>query len=74
MPVKKLKDFLDSNNIKYVTVTHSVAYTAQQIAGSSHIPGKELAKTVMVKIDGEMAMAVLPASYQVDFELLKENI
>ena len=74
MPVKKLKDFLDSNNIKYVTITHSVAYTAQEIAGSSHIPGKELAKTVIVKVDGEMAMAVLPASYQVDFELLKENI
>ncbi|MFQ5772043.1 MAG: aminoacyl-tRNA deacylase [bacterium] len=71
MPVKKLKEFLDDNKIKYVTISHSRAYTAQEIASTSHIPGKELAKTVMVKIDGKMAMAVLPASYRVDFDLLK---
>jgi len=72
MPVQKLKDFLDSNNVKYVTVTHSPAFTAQQIAASAHVPGKELAKTVMVKIDGKMAMAVLPASEQIDFDRLKQ--
>jgi len=72
MPVKKLKDFLDKENIKYVTIRHSQVYTAQEIAASAHIPGKELAKTVMVKLDGKMAMAVLPASYRVDFGLLKE--
>lgn len=74
MPVKKLKDFLDSHSIKYVTISHSQAYTAQEIASSAHIPGKELAKTVMIKIDGKMAMAVLPASYKVDFDLLKKTI
>ncbi|UCG93545.1 MAG: YbaK/EbsC family protein [Candidatus Aerophobus sp.] len=72
MPVKKLKEFLQSQNIKYVTVVHSVAYTAQEIAASAHIPGKRLAKTVMIKMDGKMAMAVLPASHRVDFDLLKE--
>lgn len=71
MPVRKLKEFLDNQNIKYVTISHSAAYTAQEIAASAHIPGKELAKTVMVKIDGKMAMAVLPASYNVDFDLFK---
>jgi len=72
MPVKKLKEFLESHNIKYVSIRHSRAYTAQEIASAAHIPGKELAKTVMVKIDGKMAMAVLPATYKVDFDLLKE--
>jgi Ala-tRNA(Pro) deacylase len=72
MPVKKLKEFLDANKIKYVSITHSPAYTAQQIAASAHIPGKELAKTVMVKLDGKLAMAVLPASLKVDFDLLKQ--
>jgi len=72
MPVKKLKEFLDANKIKYVTVTHSPAYTAQQIAASAHIPGKELAKTVMVKIDGKLAMAVLAASFKIDFDLLEK--
>ena len=74
MPVKKLKNFLDSNKVKYKTISHSTAYTAQQIAASAHIPGKELAKTVMVRIDDTMAMAVLPASYKVDFDLLKDVI
>jgi Ala-tRNA(Pro) deacylase len=72
MPVKRLKEFLDSHKIKYVTISHSPAITAQEIAASAHIPGKELAKTVMVKIDGKMAMAILPASYKVDFGLLQE--
>lgn len=72
MPVRKLREFLDSHKIRYVTIKHSEVYTAQEIAASAHIPGKELAKTVMVKIDGKMAMAVLPASYRVDFDLLKE--
>ena len=72
MPVKALTEFLDSQKVKYVRISHSPAYTAQEIAASAHVPGRELAKTVMVKIDGKMAMAVLPASYQVDFELLKQ--
>ena len=72
MPVNRLKEFLDENQIKYVTISHSPAYTAQTIAAAAHVPGKELAKTVMVKLDGKMAMVVLPASYRVDFELLKE--
>jgi Ala-tRNA(Pro) deacylase len=72
MPAQKLREFLDSNHVKYVTISHSAAYTAQEIAASAHVSGKELAKTVMVKIDGTMAMAVLPASYHVDMDLLKE--
>jgi len=72
MPVKKLKEFLDENRVKYVAVQHSTAYTAQEIAASAHIPGKDLAKTVMVKVDGKMAMAVLPASTRLDFGLLEQ--
>lgn len=71
MPVKKLKAYLDDNGVRYVTIIHSPAYTAQEIAASAHIPGQELAKTVMVKVDGKMAMAVLPASFRVDFPTLK---
>ena len=70
MPMQKLKEFLDSHNIKYVTISHSLAYTAQEVAASAHIAGKELAKPVMVKIDNKIAMAVLPASYKVSFDLL----
>ncbi len=74
MPIKRLKEFLDEHDVKYEMISHSPAYTAQQIAALAHIPGKNLAKTVIIKITGEMAMAVLPASYQVDFDLLKKAI
>jgi len=71
MALTKLKEFLDSNHIKYIVISHSVAYTAQGIAALAHIPGRELAKTVIVRIDGELAMAVVPASRNVDLNLLR---
>ena len=71
MPVKKLKKFLDSHGVKYVSISHSPAYSAQTIAESANIPGKELAKTVIVKIDDRFAMAVLPASYRIHLGHLK---
>ena len=74
MPVQKLKDYLDQNEVEYVTISHSPAYTAQRIAEVTHIPGKELAKTVIVKIDDKFAMAVLPASRRVDLRHLQEAI
>jgi Ala-tRNA(Pro) deacylase len=70
MPIQKLKEFLDRHEIKYVLISHSVAYTAQGIAALTHISGKELAKTVIVKIDGALAMAVL-SSLHVDPPRLK---
>ena len=73
MPVQKLKDYLDSHNVEYITISHSPAYTAQRIAELTHIPGKELAKTVIVKLDDRFAMAVLPASHRVDLDYLQRG-
>jgi Ala-tRNA(Pro) deacylase len=72
MPVKKLKEFLDQKKIKYMVCLHSTAYTAQEIAAVAHIPGKDLAKTVIVKLDEKMAMAVLTASDRIDLDRLRE--
>ncbi len=74
MNASKLKNYLDENKIKYRTIQHSVAYTAQEIAARAHIPGKELAKTVMIKIDGKMAMIVVPASHKIDVEEIKDIV
>jgi Ala-tRNA(Pro) deacylase len=72
MPLTKLRAFLDSHNIRYLIFSHSLAYTAQGIAALTHISGKELAKTVIVRFDGALAMAVVPASRHVDLALLKK--
>lgn len=71
MPTKKLREFLDDQGVKYVAIPHQVAYTARRTAIVSHIPNKELAKTIIVKIDGVLAMAVLSASGEVDLSLLR---
>jgi len=72
MPVKKLKEFLDKEKIKYVSIIHSPAYTAQEVAASAHITGKELAKTVIVQLDGDTAMAVLPANRKIVLQDLRD--
>jgi Ala-tRNA(Pro) deacylase len=71
MPARKLKEYLDSQSVKYESIPHSTAYTAQGIAALTHIPGRELAKTVVVKIDDALAMAVLQASSHADLSLLR---
>ena len=74
MPVRKLKEFLDGQKVKYVSISHSPAYTALEVAASAHVSGRELAKTVIVKVDGKMAMVVLPAASRVAFDLLTRQI
>jgi len=67
----KLREYLDQNNIKYTLITHSKGYTAQELAAIMHVPGKEIAKVVILKIDGRFAMAVIPAPQKIDFERFK---
>lgn len=74
MPANKVKEYLDSQKVEYTTLEHSPVYTAQEVAASAHIPGRQLAKTVMIKLDGKMAMAVLPASHRVNFDHLKKAL
>ncbi|PID44578.1 MAG: deacylase [Gammaproteobacteria bacterium] len=68
MPAEQLKEFLNANNIQFVSIKHSRAYTAQEIAKKAHICGDRLAKTVIIDIDGHMAMVVLPASYRIRWD------
>ena len=72
MPVKKLREFLDEHKVKYVLISHSPAFTMSEIAATAHICGKKVAKTVMVKMDGKMAMVILPSDRRIDFEHLEE--
>ncbi len=74
MPISKLKEFLEKHRVRYESVSHSPTYTSQKTAASAHIPGKDLAKTVIIHVDGKMAMAVLPAPLQVDFARLKAGL
>lgn len=74
MPITRLKELLDKENVRYITIGHSPAFTAQEIAERAHVPGKELAKPVIVRIDDELAMVVVPASEHVRLEHLREML
>jgi Ala-tRNA(Pro) deacylase len=71
MPLQKLTDFLDREGVKYVRIMHSPAFTMSEIAHQAHICGKEVAKTVMVRLDDQLVMAVVPSSSKVDVETLR---
>src|SRR5438132_488111 len=72
MPAKLLKDFLDNHHVKYICVDHSPSFTAQEVAASAHVSGKQLAKTVIVKWGNQFAMIVVPATDHINFSELKE--
>lgn len=73
MPMQKLKEFFDTNHINYNLIPHTPAFTALEIAQSAHIPGQQLAKTVIVKLDGKMAMVVVPAATKVNLDHLRTD-
>jgi Ala-tRNA(Pro) deacylase len=68
---ERLKNYLDSNGVKYITIVHSTAFTSQEVAASVHIKGKEFAKCVIVKSDGKFFMLVVPSDHRVNFEKVK---
>lgn len=74
MASQKLIDYLDEQGVKYSVVSHSRAITASEIAQAIHISGHNLAKTVIVKADGKLAMAVLPATDQVHTGQLAKDL
>ncbi|WP_116474776.1 aminoacyl-tRNA deacylase [Zobellella maritima] len=61
MPAKRLQQYLDQQGVKYRVISHSPAFTAQEVAEAAHIPGKVMAKVVIMTLDGQMTMVVLPA-------------
>lgn len=71
---KKIIKFLESNDVAFSVAEHPLAYTAAEVAGKQHVPGKQMIKSVIVKANGEYIMCVLPAIHLIDFEKLKKLI
>ena len=66
----RLYHFLDERHGDYTALTHPRTVTAQETANAAHLGGQRFAKTVMLKLDGELAMMVMPASYRLDITRL----
>lgn len=71
MPVRRLKEFLDKNGIHYELINHPRAFTAAAVGRLAHIPVQEVAKVIVVRIDGQLSLAVIPGSRQLDLHTLQ---
>ena len=75
MPIlRKLKEVLDEANISYEIYHHALAYTAQEVATAQHLSGKEMAKVVMLKVDGDLVMGVIAASHKINLSTVKASL
>jgi Ala-tRNA(Pro) deacylase len=67
---RQIVDFLEKHDVSYERHAHPRACTAQELAAAMHVPGRRVAKSVIVKGGDQIWIAVLPASEVVDEKLL----
>jgi Ala-tRNA(Pro) deacylase len=68
-----ISDYLQQNHARYALLSHPTAYTAQEEAAASHVPGREWAKTVVCVADDQPILAVVPAPFAVDLNRLQQS-
>jgi Ala-tRNA(Pro) deacylase len=71
---KRVKEFLEESKIPYTHCTHRLAYTAQEVAAAQHVPGREMAKTIVLTADGRYLLVVLPAIMKIDMKALRDEL
>lgn len=71
---RRLKEYLDTNNVPYNVMAHKVAYTAQEVAAAQGVTGWQVAKTVVCNCDGKYLLLVLQAPTMVDLSRLKHSL
>ena len=71
---ERLEQYLGENKASFEIMTHTLAYTMQEVAAALHVPGKQVAKVVMVKADGEIVMLVVPTPYRLNFSKVRATL
>ena len=69
---ERLEQYLGESRVPFEVHSHEVTYTAQETAAVEHVPGRMVAKPVIVFADGKMVMLVLGAPHRVDFHRAAE--
>ena len=72
MSLPALEQYLREFRAPFSTLSHGVAFRATEVAALAGIPCRQMAKPVLVRIDGALAMAVVPADERVDLARLRE--
>jgi Ala-tRNA(Pro) deacylase len=69
-----VKQLLTEKGVTYDVLEHRTTFTAQQLAEAVHVRGDDVAKTVLLKADGEFLLAVLPSTHNIDMKKAKEAV
>lgn len=64
----RLKELFEEKKVEYELLDHAPAFTAQEEAAATHVPGRNWAKTVVLLVDGDPVLAVLPATRRLDLD------
>lgn len=67
---EKLTEFFNENGVSFQEKPHPKAYTMQEVAAALGIPGRQVAKVVIVRADDKLVMLVVPAPYRINFARL----
>jgi Ala-tRNA(Pro) deacylase len=68
---ESIRRFVEARGIGFTPIHHRIAYTAQEEAAATHVPGKEWAKTVVCIADGQPILAMVTANDHVDLEAIR---
>lgn len=71
MALLRILKHLDREGVNYQVITHPPAFSAQKTAAAAHVRGREMTKIVMVKVDGHLAMSIVPADLALDLDHLR---
>ena len=72
--IKKLKELFDEAKVSYEVYNHPLAYTAQEVAQAQHFSGDQMAKVVMLNVDGNLVMAVITGNQKIHLPTARENL
>jgi len=67
-----VREFLQSKSVPFEVLPHRSTCTAQHLAHALDVPGDNVAKTVLVHVDDEFVLAVLPATHQISLSMLED--
>ena len=74
MALHKIAEYLETQDVTYTISDHSPAFNALEIAYNAEISGYKLSKTVVIYIDGAMAMLIIPAAAKVELGKVRKEL
>ncbi len=62
----RVSDYLAEQQVRFETLLHAPAFSAQQRAKVLHVSGRQVAKSILLAVPEGFLLAVLPATHQID--------